>query len=232
MQHVQYQCRMRELSICVTLSIMNELHEQMRHWLANVLQTHGLTANRLATMIGKSPTTLTRVLNDPNAKHTLSTPTIDAIMRVTGAQPPGSHAMARPGEAPRIAMSELDGLPISPQTGDLRVDEAVRYLCQATPGLDPWRLNTRALEALGYLPGDVVITDQAATAEHGDVVVAQIYRPRGAETVFRMFAKPFLVAAAQDRVARQPLLVDDSHVAIRGVVVAMFRPRRGHLQAA
>lgn len=212
---------------------MNELHEQMRAWLADVLEKNGLSANRLAKMIGKSASTLTRVLNDPNAKHTLSTPTVDAIIRVTRAAPPGLLAgPVRAGEPPRLPQGELDGLPVAVKTGDIRVDDAVRYLIQAEARLEPWRLNTRALEGLGYLPGDVVITDQTAPPEHGDVVVAQIYNPRGAETVFRMYAKPFLVAAAQDRVARLPMLIDDSNVVIRGVVVAMFRPRRGHLQSA
>lgn len=216
------------MGVCVTLSRMDELQESVRAWLTDVLRQTGKTPSALARAIGTSTSTLTRYLNQPDHKHVLSTRTIDAITRVTGLPgPPGAGSSGA-----RLPAGEIDGMEINTQTGDVRVDDAVRYLCAAENGLSPWRLNTRALEGVGYLPGDVVVVDLNADAESGDVVVAQVYDQRGAETVFRLYAKPFLTAAANDRVARVPLLVDDAHVCIRGVVVAMFRPRRGHLAVA
>jgi hypothetical protein len=203
--------------------------EQTRAWLRDVLVRTGLSPNALANRIGKSPTTLTRFLNDPKAHHELRLDTVRRIVEATGVQPP----LATAGEAgPPSHRAEVDGLALKVETGDLRVDDAVRYLCAADANLSPWRLNTRAVELMGYLPGDIVIVDLAASPQDGDVVVAQIYNARGADTVFRLYAKPYLMAAANDRISRAPMLVDDKAVAIRGVAVAMFRPRRGHLHAA
>jgi hypothetical protein len=206
---------------------MSDLQDSVRAWLRGVLDETGLSASALARQIGTSTTTLTRVLNDAAAKHVLSTRTIDAIVRTTGLLGPGSPATG----AARMPEGEIDGLPLKPQTGDVRIDEAVRYLCAAENGLMPYRLNTRALEGMGYLPGDVVIVDLNASADHGDVVLARLHQARRGE-IFRVYAKPFLIACAVDRVARAPLLVDDQHVSLHGVVVAMFRPRRDHLQTA
>jgi lambda repressor-like predicted transcriptional regulator len=216
------------MSICVTVAAMSELQESVRAWLRSVLDETGLTASALARSIGTSTTTLTRVLNDPLAKHVLSTRTIDAIARTTGISGPG----APPSGQARMPEHEIDGLQLKTQTGDVRIDDAVSFLCSNENGLTPWRLNTRALEGMGYLPGDVVIVDLNATADTGDVVVAQVNQGKSADTIFRIYAKPFVSACAIDRVARAPLVVDDIHVSICGVVVAMFRPRRGHLKAA
>jgi ribosomal protein L21E len=215
------------VGVCVTVQAMSELQDNVRAWLRSVLDETGLTASALARQIGTSTTTLTRVLNDAAAKHVLSTRTIDAIMRTTGLAGPS----APPTGAARMPEGEIDGLPLNSQTGDVRIDEAVRYLCAAGNGLISYRLNTLALEGMGYLPGDVVIVDLNASADQGDVVLARLHQGKRGDIV-RVFAKPYLIACAIDRVARAPLVVDDQHVSITGVVVAMFRPRRGHLHAA
>lgn len=205
---------------------MSDLQDSVRAWLRSVLDQTGMTASALARQIGTSTTTLTRVLNDAAAKHVLSMRTIDAIVRSTGLPGPA----AGPTDAARMPEGEIDGLPVNPQTGDVRIDEAVRYICAAENGLMPYRLNTRALEGMGYLPGDLVIVDLNAIADQGDVVLARIASRQ--QDILRVFAKPYLIACAIDRVARAPLVVDDQQVSISGVVVAMFRPRRGHLKAA
>jgi hypothetical protein len=212
------------VAVCVTVRAMSDLQDSVRAWLRGVLDETGLSASALARQIGT--TTLTRVLNDAAAKHVLSTRTIDAIVRSTGLPGPGSPATS----AARMPEGEIDGLPLNPQTGDVRIDDTVRYLCAAENGLMPYRLNTRAVEGMGYLPGDLVIVDLNASADQGDVVLARLHSRK--LDIVRVFAKPYLIACAIDRVARAPLVVDDQHVSITGVVVAMFRPRRGHVHLA
>lgn len=219
---------MPNVNVCVTLFHMDELRDSLRAWLRDVLDERQLTPNKLAGLAGFRPTTLTRFLNDSDAKHTLSTPTIDAIVRATGCAPPRLR-----GAVPvRPARREVDAAVLAESSGDERTDEAVRYLCQADPNLAPWQLHSRAIEALGYLPGDVVIVDQATEPATGDVVCAQVYEGRGAETKFRLYQRPWLLPAAIDRLPRVPILVDDRNARVAGVVVAMFRPRRSHLDAA
>lgn len=210
---------------CVTLMRMDPTKDSVRAWLEDLLEKSGLSAYALAKQIGKSPSTITRAV-DPASKHTLSHRTIMEIVQATGRPGPSGERAA--GQA-RLPSNEIDGAPLELETGDARVDDAVRYLCGAENALAPWRLNTRALEMMGYLPGDVVIVDLNGQAQAGDIVAAQNYKGR-VETIFRIFTPPFLVAAATDRVPRPPMLVDNDTVSIRGVVVAMFRPMRGHLR--
>ena len=52
------------------------------------------------------------------------------------------------------------------------------------------------------------------------------YRNGRAETVFRIFEDPFLVAATLDRTLFKPWLIDNDRVIVRGVVIASLRERR------
>jgi hypothetical protein len=199
-----------------------------RAWLKAVLEKTGLDPTGLAAKAGLHPSTLTRFVNNENVTHDLSRRTVSGIEKATGIAYGQDKVRQR-----TLGLAEPEGSAyvVEAGDGDSRIDEAVRYLVQAQNGLDPWRLKSRALELAGYLPGDVLIVDLNAEPEDGDAVVAQNY-DGGAETIFRIYQKPYLVAAATDRVPRRPLLVDDDTVMIRGVVVAMFRPRKGHLAAA
>lgn len=77
------------------------------------------------------------------------------------------------------------------------------------------------------MPGDVVVVDLAATPTRGDVVCAQVYRwhEGKAETVFRIFEPPYLVAASAAPALRMPLVVDNDRVMIKGVVTHSLRAR-------
>jgi hypothetical protein len=57
------------------------------------------------------------------------------------------------------------------------------------------------------------------------VVCAQVYQwPSGtAQTVFRIFEPPYLVAATDDPTERRPLLIDNNQVTVKGVVTQSLR---------
>lgn len=92
----------------------------------------------------------------------------------------------------------------------------------------PWVLKTRALESAGFLPGDILISDQSVQPNASDPVVAQVYDLRSgtAETVFRILESPYLVAASSDPALRKPLLVDNERVIVLGTITQSFRARR------
>ena len=106
------------------------------------------------------------------------------------------------------------------------VGSAIEALSGGRSGINAWVLRSRSLEAVGYLPGDILLVDSNVSAQPGDIVRADIYERNGkTETVFRIFEDPFLVAATLDRALVKPWLVDNERVAVRGVVVASFRER-------
>lgn len=199
-----------------------------RAWLRFVIeQLDNISIRQLALRSKVDPSTLSRFLNN-EVEHDLSRATTDKIVAFSGI-PFGAHLDGRKPAA--FAELEAAAYQIDLKGNDRRIDDAVRYMLQGQPGLDPWVLKTRALELAGYLPGDVVLVDLNAEPEDGDAVVAQHYDFK-TETVFRLYHEPYLLAAAVDRVPRPPLLVDNKRVMIRGVIIGMFRQRKGHLAAA
>lgn len=111
---------------------------------------------------------------------------------------------------------------------DSVVKHMIEFALKGRPNAAPWVLKTRALESAGYLAGDIIISDQAIAPNAGDAVVAQVYDVRSgtAETVFRLFEAPYLIAASSDPALRKPLLVDNERVIVLGVITQSFRSRR------
>jgi SOS-response transcriptional repressor LexA len=93
------------------------------------------------------------------------------------------------------------------------------------PGVDVWRVKSRAMALSGLLEGDFMLVDTHAAerVRAGDVVIAQIYTRTGANTVLRRFEPPVLVAASADPADGRVHVVDGDNVVIRGKVVASWR---------
>ncbi|MCO5091969.1 hypothetical protein [Bosea sp. (in: a-proteobacteria)] len=203
--------------------------DHTRAWLHYVReQLGGISWRKLAMGAKVDPSTLSRFANNEDVEHDLARKTIAGIERFSRI-PYGAQA----GGELLGAFADSEGAPyeIGRKSNDGRVDEQVRYICQSQSGLAPWTLTTRALEIFGYIPGDVLVVDSNAEPEDGDIVVAQNYDLR-TETVFRLYQKPYLLAGATDRIVRPPLVEDGRRVVIRGVVIAQYRQRKGHLAAA
>lgn len=194
--------------------------DEQRAWLTNLLERSGEAPTSLAIRAGLAPTTLTRFLNNPQHATALSARTISAVEKATG---------ARFGVANSGALKEREAEPFLHEGEEGGVLSAmVGAVTGKANGLDPWVLKSRAVEAAGYLPGDIMIVDLNADPRPSDVVCAQVYEwGRGkAETVFRIWEPPSLVTATYDPALRKPLMVDHQNVLIRGVVVASLRPRQ------
>lgn len=200
---------------------MEPTRDEIRAWLNSVLTKTGDTPSALARRAGLATTTLTRFLNDPAAPM-LQLRSIAKIAHVAGVQPIGVPAFSQ-SNTPARGMTEPEGLPIIDTEDQLA--EVLRLLVGGRNAADPWRLTTRALEEAGYLPGDIIIVDLNRLPVAGDVVCAQAYKwaEGKAETVFRLFEPPYLVAASRDLALRRPLLVDNNQVIIKGVVTEMLR---------
>jgi hypothetical protein len=190
-------------------------------WIQAILDITHWTPTKLAREAGISQSTLAKFLGDPlNAAH-LSSRSVERIARVAPLAPYSTE----PGTLRGLA--EPDAQPFEPrQGGDDLIAKAVFAAKAGRNHVDPWVLRSRAVEAAGYIPGDILIVDLNAAPEDGDIVCAQIYdRAGNAETIFRVLERPFLVAATLERRHARPLLIDDDQVSIRGVVVASIRPR-------
>lgn len=192
-------------------------------WLTELLTSLGETPTSLARRAGVAQSTLTRFLNNEDSSM-LSTRSIAKIAHATGDKgPPGFRTEPQPrnsglAEPEAVPFKGLDAL-------EKPLKRALAGLLEGRNATDVWVLRTTALIHAGYLPGDFVIVDLNATPKAGDVVCAQVYQWAlgTAETVFRIYEPPYLVAPSADPQLRRPLVVDNDRVVIKGVVTHLLR---------
>ena len=197
--------------------------EALKTWLRHNLDARGITPTKLARELGFATTTLTKFLNDPKYKFTPSTPIVAQLERYFGQQAPRANFAGAPG-----GTTMLEGLPLMQDGLIVGLGEALKALIGTRKSIQLWQLATNALEASGYVPGDLLLVDPHVQPTDGDVVCAEVSDPQtGARhPVFRLFQKPYLLASSLDRYLRIPLLVDDRAVIIRGVVTERLGRRR------
>lgn len=201
--------------------VVENVRQRHLDWVNFILQTRNWSRNRLSKEAGINPSTLTKFFNGRDGTGLLQSYTIERIQQASGIP-------AFETSLPQVqrGLSEDESVRYEAEVTSA-VPPAVEALRGARNGVDPWILRSRALEAAGYLPGDILIVDLNAAPRSGDVVCAQVYDRAGkAETVMRVYEHPFLVAATFDPSLFKPLLVDNDRVQVRGVVVASFRERR------
>lgn len=200
------------------------IRERQRAWLHELVKATGKSASQLATGAGVSDTTLTRLLNDEDYDGALSTLTVEKLKAEY--KVPGPEEYASPRRSQLLGFSEAERFDPRGQKGP--VASVIAAMLEGRNAVDPWRLKTNALEHVGYLPGDIVLVDTNASPTPQDAVCALVHDWVGgrAETVWRVYDPPFLVAAAADRTSYKPLLVDNDRVLVKGVIVESYRPHR------
>jgi hypothetical protein len=177
-----------------------------------------LNQAQLAKGAGVQPSSLSRVLKKDSIKA-LSARSITKLEKFSGIFL-SAVADAPSGSTPR-GLAE-DAVPFDAESADPAVSAAIRALIGGRRAAESRTIRTRALEGLGYLPGDIVIVDLNRKPVAGDVVCAQVYELGRSEpeTVMRIYKPPVLVAATFDEQLQQPLMVDDARVKIEGVPAA------------
>lgn len=211
---------MNSISSPRTLLLVTDLRQKQVDWIDAHLAMRGWTLTELSRRARVASTTLTRwrAEEGEDKGHVLSSRTVAAIERVLGAR-----AYEMPTADGR-AFAESEAEPYRAESGTA-AEAAVAAITGGRNAVDPWILRTRSLDLRGYLPGDVVIVDLNARPGAGDVVCAQVYDwQRGrAETVFRIYEPPVLVAASTDAAQARPYVIDDQTVMVRGVVTGSLR---------
>lgn len=186
---------------------------QVRAWIEAIKARHKIELREIAARAGVAVSTIYRWFDDAFAFQ----PSRSALRKIAQAfnvEMPGEDASRAPGFAER----EMVAIAVEERPDELRA------------GLNQgvWRVATRALEMIGYLPGDMVLVDMAETPRPGDVVCAQVYdfQHGAAETKLRVYEPPYLVCATMDPAAREaPIYLDHERATIAGVVTRMLRAR-------
>ncbi len=189
-----------------------------RDYVQRVVAKTGLPPTTLATEIGVAPSTLTRLVNEPdNGKATLRATTLAKLAQFSGLAAPGIELPE--GEYPVQQRLQEEAIPYKDAGSPLSV--IIKAIVSGRKNIDPWTIRTRALEGAGFMPGDVVLVDLNSLPGPGEPALAQVYDPRTgtAETVMRRYISPYLVAISSDPALLKPLLVDNERVVLKGTIL-------------
>ena len=189
----------------------------------------GITADQIAAVLGRDRSVVSKILA---GKQRMTLEWAQAF--ATSLHVPLSTVLEKAGAAdfqaveqvkPGFAESDAAPFIYGPGMADHHAHRAIATAMGERPGVDLWRVKSRAMSLAGLLEGDFILVDthQAERVRPGDVVIAQIYNPRGAMTVLRRFEPPVLVAASADPADSRVHVVDGQNVVIRGKVVASWR---------
>ena len=211
--HVRMQPTIPHMPPAATEELVAE-KRKLRGWLELISARFRIGIPTIATRSKISPSTLYRWIDEESPVG----PSLQNIRKIAA-----TFEMPYPDDNNGHALTsfmEGEASVILPE------DQPAELKAVANQGV--WRLNTRALELAGYMPGDFILVDMTATPRNGDVVCAQIYDfQRGsAETKFRIYEPPFLTTRTMDAASSEaPLLVDGERTIVAGVVVRSLRIR-------
>lgn len=184
---------------------------EVRAWLRELMKRHSVEVKDIAARSGVSAMTIYRIL-DENGVNTPSLGTIARIAKAYGDALPGGDqrtAGFAEGDVTRFA-GEPPSEALKPQS----------------PNQSMWRLNNRALELSGLLPGDYLLMDMSQPPRAGDIVIAQIYdfEAGGAVTRIRRYDGVYLTTSSMDPgQTERPLPVDGERVVLMGRVIRSMR---------
>lgn len=201
-------------------------------WFKAQQKRAGLTSFDLAAAIGRDRSVISRIVNGGQAmtleqarifSEMMGVPLPEMVERAGLAARPTAQ-MLSPG------FSESDAAAWVPGPG-LAEGASVRGIAQVLgadrPGVDIWRVRSRAMQLAGFMPDDFLLVDTHAAerVRSGDTVIAQIYNNATgtAATVLRRLDLPVLTAASADPEDAKAHVVDGVNVLVRGKVVASWR---------
>jgi len=201
-------------------------------WFKQRQKEVGVTAEDIARAMGRTRANVSHILSGRQRmsldwarafSEVLQVP-IATILEKAGVADPVTAQQIVPGFAESDAATWQPG----PSLGEAGVVRSIAAaLGSDRPGVDIWRVKSRAMVLGGYLEGDYMLVDTHAAerVRAGDVVIAQLYNNTNATaaTVLRRFEPPVLIAASADPEDARVHVVDGVNVVVRGKVIASWR---------
>lgn len=203
---------------------MNIDQSVTKHWIKAVAAFMNLSFSELGKRSGVAPSTVTRFLNDDTGTVGISQRTLDQISAFAGIP---VHRM--PGDDGRVGIPTADAIPLDDsEPVSQSVKAAVDVFLREHHGVKAWRMKGWALDLLGVLPGDILIIDETKRAKAGDIVFALLndWSAGSTESVFRLYQPPYIVAHSAKMGPQKPLMVDEDNVSLKGICLAVLRPRQ------
>ncbi|MEX0306049.1 MAG: hypothetical protein AB3N12_01570 [Ruegeria sp.] len=199
-------------------------------WFKHRQKIAGVTAEDIANKLGRDRSVVSRIYVGRQSMSADQARVFAEVLDV-----PLSEVMERAGilnreEAQMVnpGFSDGDAALFTPKGADQpNQDTKAAAFGGEKPGIDVWRIKTRAMQLSGYMPGDCILVDsnQSEICRTGDIVLAQQYNHQTgtATTILRRYEPPVLVAASPDPEDERVKIVDGDNIVIRGKVIASWR---------
>lgn len=191
----------------------------LRAWVKEGIAAKGVSPTKAAKEAGISVSALTKFLNNTDYKYTLNTRNIAKLERYFGRAAPRTATAAH-------TRPDLEALLLDQEMVSISQSLALEALIGRRLNVEKWRIEGTPLQAVGVMPGDIVLVDLDEPPLAGDIVCAEIHERGNVRTVFRLYQKPYLVPATFDAAIQMPIVVDDRNVIVRGVVTDRIAKRR------
>lgn len=201
-----------------------EIGAKQRAYLKDTLKELRMTPSGMAAAIGMAPSTFTRFMKEPDSSEkSLAIRTMDRVemLRQTNSDSPlPTRAQGEWG----TLRGEAEQFTLGTTNYDELLAQALHSLIGERNGIETWRLHGRSLELEGFMPGDIVLVDLNGSPQPGDAVYATVQERAGKpENIMRQFQNAggvnLLVPRTMDPRPPVPLMVDNRHVVIRGVLL-------------
>jgi AraC-like DNA-binding protein len=191
---------------------MDDTQALLRQWIETILAEKQWSKARLAKEAGFPTSTITRLFHD-DYKGSMNMGSIAKIVRATGKAAPRNiggveqaDGMAEPEATPYMGIPISDAMP---------------------PAHTIWTAKSASLQAMGLMPGDHFILDQAEAPRLRDMIVVQKYdhQTATAETLLRLYVDGFAVTPMHLIDNEPRIWLDGTNALCMGVIVKSWRTR-------
>jgi hypothetical protein len=161
------------------------------------MRKSGVTQSDLAALIGRDKAVITNLMQGRRALKAEEAVTIARHLGIDVARLLGEKPDARKGVAEAETLIPFRQPPTrGRKSGEIVEQHGRHYLRDAAmTGADAYALEVKdeSLNLLGFLPGDIVISELNKPCKPGQIVVVQHYKGAGAQTILRKYEPPFLM---------------------------------------
>ncbi len=165
--------------------------------LRNLLKKHGISQTELAGLLGRDKAVITNLLQGRRTLKAEEAVTIARHLGIDVAQLLGEKP-SRGGIAEPEALIPFRQPPTKAKRNAQIVEKGGKHYLrdsgmQAAGKAYALEVKDDSLALLGFMPGDIVISELDTACKAGQVVVVQHYKGASAETILRKYEPPFLM---------------------------------------
>lgn len=195
--------------------------------LKQLLSEHGISQTDLARILGRDKAVITNLFHGRRqlkaeeamviARH-IGVP----VSQILGVSEKGAQGFSEPSV---LVPFQHEPLQVKGRS-DIVKKDGKYYLEMEKKGYSPktYALEVRddSMSLSGIMPGDVIISEMDRPCKAGQIVVAQHYKGRGAETIIRKYTPPFLLPHSMTG-SYKPYSLNEDEVRLVSPVLRLIR---------